>query len=395
MTDSSPRRLTRGRLVLLLLLGLSLLVIASVVYASQIQPNRPSPYVYNKVRPATTTPEVVAVPVPPPQLNKSEYATRMLNLANNGLASLLSTSTQTIISSTTGSTTTKIIPAVDPMVLFADHKKVWPVTTAYPNVGALLPFSRIVAYYGNFYSTKMGALGEYEPAEMKRRLLQEVERWQTADPKTPVIPAIDYIAMVAQAGAGSDGLYRNIMPDTEIQKAVDIARELNGVVFLELQVGLADLPAQIKILEKWLKMPDVHLAIDPEFRMKNGNRPGTVIGTVDAVDINSAITYLHDLTVANNLPPKILLVHRFTQNMVTNATKITTDPAVQVVMVMDGWGPAANKFGTYYRVVEPEPVQFTGFKVFYKNDLKPPSTVLLSPADILELKPQPIFIQYQ
>src|SRR5215472_17397945 len=35
----------------------------------------------------------------------------------------------------------------------------WPVKTAYPGAGALLPFNRIVAYYGNLYSKNMGVLG--------------------------------------------------------------------------------------------------------------------------------------------------------------------------------------------------------------------------------------------
>src|SRR5688500_8350026 len=42
----------------------------------------------------------------------------------------------------------------------------WPVKASYPARGALLPFNRIVAYYGNFYSTGMGVLGEYSPGKM-------------------------------------------------------------------------------------------------------------------------------------------------------------------------------------------------------------------------------------
>ena len=88
-------------------------------------------------------------------------------------------------------------------------------------------------------------------------------------------------------------------------------------------------------------------------------------------------------------------MHRFTQRMVQNAASIAPLPEVQIVMVMDGWGSPARKIGTYKSFIFPEPVQFTGFKLFYKNDLKPPSERLLTPGELLKLTPQPVFVQYQ
>ena len=142
-------------------------------------------------------------------------------------------------------------------------------------------------------------------------------------------------------------------------------------------------------------MPNVHLAIDPEFSMKTGAHPGTVIGTFDANDINFVSNYLANLVRTDNLPPKILIVHRFTEGMVTNYKEIKTMPEVQIVMNMDGWGTQAKKIGTYKNFIYPEPVQFTGFKLFYKNDIKPPSTRMLTQAEVLGLTPAPLFIQYQ
>jgi hypothetical protein len=129
--------------------------------------------------------------------------------------------------------------------------------------------------------------------------------------------------------------------------------------------------------------------------MKYGNAPGTVIGTFDAKDINYAASYLAGLVKANQLPPKVLVVHRFTYDMVTHAENITPLPEVQVVMDMDGWGSQAKKIGTYTNVVAPEPVQFTGIKLFYHADLKAPSTGLLTKEQVLGLTPAPIYIQYQ
>lgn len=272
----------------------------------------------------------------------------------------------------------------------------WPVTAAYPNPGAILPFKRIVAYYGNFYSTGMGVLGEYPEEVMLGMLRKEIAKWEEADPSTPVMPAIDYIAITAQLAAGKDGKYRARMPHAQIDKAMAIAEKIDGIVILEVQPGLADLMGEIRSLEPYLVKPNVHLAIDPEFVMiKSGARPGTRVGTVDAVDVNAAAEYLAALVFEHDLPPKVLLVHRYTSAMVTNAAKITPLPEVQIVIDMDGWGPPEKKFSTYNSWIASQPVQFTGFKLFYKNDVMRPGSRLLTPAEVLKLTPQPSFIQYQ
>ena len=271
----------------------------------------------------------------------------------------------------------------------------WPVKGHYPRAGALLPFNRIIAYYGNFYSTHMGILGELPPDEMLKKLAGEVKKWEAADPKTPVIPAIHYIAVTAQGQPGKGGKYILRMPFAQIDKAVELAQKINGIVFLDVQVGWSNVHTEIPMLEKYLKMPNVHLAIDPEFSMKTGRKPGTIIGTFDAADINYVSEYLAKLVKDNNLPPKVLCVHRFTMDMVTNYKQITLRPEVQMVMDMDGWGFPAKKVSSYKLAEVNQPVQFTGFKLFYKNDIQPPSKKMMTPEDVLKLYPRPIYIQYQ
>ena len=271
----------------------------------------------------------------------------------------------------------------------------WPVKSKYPLAGALLPLNRVVAYYGNFYSTHMGVLGEYPPDEMLKRLMAEIKKWQLADPKTPVIPAIHYIAVTAQGSPGKGGKYILRMPFTQIDKAIDLAKKVNGIVFLDVQVGWSNVHTEIPMLEQYLKMPNVHLAIDPEFSMKTQRKPGSIIGTMDATDINYVSDYLAKLVKENNLPPKILVVHRFTMDMVTNYKQIALKPEVQMVMDMDGWGFPAKKVNSYKLAEVNQPVQFTGFKLFYKNDIQPPSKKMMTPEDVLKLYPRPIYIQYQ
>jgi len=313
--------------------------------------------------------------IPLPVFDKADYDARLYALAHVSTTTLAAE----LLATTTASSTPRL----------------WPVKSVYPNVGAILPFKRIVAYYGNFYSKQMGVLGEYPADQLLAMLASTTAKWEAADPMTPVVPAIQYIAIVAQGTAGKEGKYILRMPDDQIDHALDLAQQAHGIVFLDIQVGLSTLQYELPQLEKYLKMPQVHLGIDPEFSMKHNERPGTVIGTFDATDVNYAAQYLAKLVQENHLPPKVLVIHRFTQAMVTNYKKIQPLPEVQIVMDMDGWGEQAKKKNTYKRVIAPEPVQFTGMKLFYKADLKAPSTGLLTTEEVLKLTPAPIYIQYQ
>ena len=185
------------------------------------------------------------------------------------------------------------------------------------------------------------------------------------------------------------------MPDTQIDKALEMAKKVDGIVILDIQVGLSTVQEEMPHLDKYWAEPAVHLALDPEFAMHGGTPPGRVIGTMSAENINWAAQYLAKIVRDNNLPPKILVIHRFTEEMVTGYKRIEPLPEVQIVVQMDGWGFAAKKINTYNVVVYPEPVQFAGLKIFYKNDLKQEPSRLLTPQEILRLTPSPIFIQYQ
>lgn len=335
----------------------------------------------------------------PLQLDRKEYDERLLALSRyEAPRPFVVTSTTTengvlVLQTATVTPQTDLIYASTTSVGVEGKK--WPKSTLYPHGGAVLPFYRLLAYYGNFYSTKMGILGEYDPDTVLNHLRETKDEWEKADPSTPVMLAIEYIAMVAQGSAGSDGMYRSVMPDSEIEKAYALAKEINGPLILDIQIGLSTIENELPKFKKYLERPDVFFAIDPEFSMKSGDRPGTVIGTLSAHDINFAIHYMSDIVKEKQLPPKVLVIHRFTQAMVTHMGEIQPTPEVQVVINMDGWGSKDLKRGTYSHVIVPEPVQFAGIKLFYKNDLKPPSTGLLTPEEVLSLYPVPIYIQYQ
>lgn len=270
----------------------------------------------------------------------------------------------------------------------------WPVKTEYPLPGAILPNNRIIAYYGNLYSKRMGILGELPKDEMLKKLQDEVAGWQAADSTTKAIPALHYIATTAQIEPGRANLHRLRMPFKQIDTIMSWAKSIDALVFLDIQVGHSNLQNEVTALEPYLKLPEVHLGIDPEFSMKTGAVPGTKIGTFSAADINVAIDILANLVREHDLPPKVLVIHRFTQGMVTDYKNIKTVPEVQVVIDMDGFGAKVLKRSTYQRYVFREPVQFTGVKIFYKNDNRN-NAQQFTPSELLEFTPKPIYIQYQ
>jgi hypothetical protein len=265
----------------------------------------------------------------------------------------------------------------------------WP-TGPEPRAGAILPARRIVAYYGNPLSKRMGILGEIEPDSMIASLRQRVAEWQAADSSRGVQPALHLIATVAQGQPGRDGKYRLRMSDSLISLVAGWAEANDWLLFLDIQVGHSSMETELPRLTPWLARPYVHLGLDPEFAMKDGSVPGRKIGTIDAREVNYAINLLGGIVDSLGLPPKVLVVHRFTQRMLTGYDRIQLDPRVQVVIHMDGFGDRPLKRSVYRDFIVREPVQFTGFKLFYKND-RP----LMLPEEVLTLSPNPVYIQYQ
>jgi hypothetical protein len=263
--------------------------------------------------------------------------------------------------------------------------------------GAILPGKRIIAFYGNIRSKGMGILGREPKEQMLAKFRKVQKEWQAADPSIPIQPALHNVTITAQGAPGKDGKYRLMNSKATIEEVIRWARENNCILFLDVQVGWSDLETELPKLEQYLKSPDIHLGIDPEFALKTKKvKPNRKIGTYDAKDVNYAINFLARIVSENKLPPKVLTVHRFTQGMITNYKNIKLDPRVQVVMHMDGWGNPILKKDSYRDYIVKEPVQYTGFKLFYEYDPRPAPHHMMTPKEVLaELDPKPLYIQYQ
>lgn len=256
--------------------------------------------------------------------------------------------------------------------------------------GSLLPSHRIVAYYGNPLAPVLGVLGEPPPDQMIARLRETADVYTAADPSRPVQAALELITPLAQSGAGEDGLYRSRMTPQVIDQVAGWAADNDFLLILDVQVGRSSVADEVEQLLPYLKQPHTHLALDPEFDMTQNQVPGQAIGSMNAAEVNGAIQTLAQLVSDGQLPPKVLIVHRFLPSMLTNASAIQSDPRVQVVIDMDGFGGPDAKISKYNAFVRDENVGFGGIKLFYKHD----TPRLMSDA-VLNLDPPPDVVIYQ
>ena len=281
----------------------------------------------------------------------------------------------------------KPIEAVHPAAVH----RTWPPPPL-PLAEALLPTHRIVAFYGNPLTTRLGILGRIPPTRMLDSLTRVAALWQAADSSVTVRPALHMIVTVAQGLPGKDAKHRLRTGDSTIAQVARWAEARGWLLFLDIQVGNSTVADELPHLLPFLRRPYVHLALDPEFAMHGHGKPGRRIGTMDATEINHAVRTLAQLVTDSGLPPKVLVVHRFTNKMLTNAGAIERDPRVQVVIDMDGFGPPSLKRATWRHVVLSEPVQYTGWKLFLDPRLDQP---MMRPDQVIAMWPAPLYIQYQ
>jgi hypothetical protein len=263
-----------------------------------------------------------------------------------------------------------------------------PVTA--PPEGPLLPEFRVVSFYGHPHDPAMGIVGEHAIEDLAGMLEAEAANYAAADPSRPVVPAFELIATVAQRVPGADGTYILDTDHETLTSYIDYAEQNGMLVILDLQVGRGTVANEIEKVRDLLARPNVHLAIDPEFAVKEGQIPGDYIGSVPAESIVYAQQALSDIATSNGIPPKMLIVHQFREDMIEGKDRLAPMPGVQLVIDADGFGAPELKTGVYNFLVRDEPVEFAGIKLFYKQDMP-----LMTPQEILALVPPPDVVIYQ
>lgn len=252
----------------------------------------------------------------------------------------------------------------------------------------LLPGNLLVGYYGAPQDPALGALGIGTPAEASGELTKQAAAYEG---NRPVVPFLELIATVANADPGEDGKYRTQQPRSVIDDYLAQARADRALLVLDIQPGAASFQEEVDRLLPYLREPDVGLALDPEWHVPPGVVPGQEIGSEQARVINGIAGQLAKIVARNNLPQKLLIVHRFTEDMVTNAEQLRPHPGVALVLNVDGFGIPEEKIVKYDELQAPRRSGlFSGFKLFYFED-----TDLMSPNDVLKLKQKPDVVIYE
>jgi hypothetical protein len=252
----------------------------------------------------------------------------------------------------------------------------------------LFPDRRIVAYYGAPQDDELGALGIGTPAHAARRLERQAKPYAT--PGRPVLPAMELIAVTAAAHPGEGERYNTRQDAAIIKRYHRAARRAKALLVLDIQPGRSDFFTEATRLKRWLKQPDVGLALDPEWRMDAGQVPGQVIGHVDAREVNAVSAWLSKIVVRRKLPQKLFLIHQFTNDMVDD-TQLKQRPRLAMVLNADGFGGQAIKKAKYHAFTRsPRKFFAEGFKLFYRED-----TDLMKPRQVLRLHPPPDVVIYE
>jgi hypothetical protein len=251
----------------------------------------------------------------------------------------------------------------------------------------LFPTHRLVAFYGLPGSPRLGVLGQAPPNVLWPQLAAAAAPFMS--PVSVVVPAYELIAFVAQGSPGADGSYTYQVPAAQIDAYLQVVKEHDGMLILDIQPGRSGLLADAQALQKWLVQPDVGLALDPEWELAPGQLPDRQIGQTTAAEINQVSAWLEQLTVANRLPQKLLMVHQFRPSMVADKVAVTQEPDLAITFNMDGFGATNDKL-TVYQMLAVDTRWYLGYKLFYHRDLP-----LQSPAEVLALIPSPQVIEYE
>ncbi|RJQ09869.1 MAG: hypothetical protein C4558_05675, partial [Dehalococcoidia bacterium] len=269
-----------------------------------------------------------------------------------------------------------------------------PVAWSLPpaNEGAsIFATGQVVSYYGFPNVPTMGILGEYTPDEAMRQAVAQAAAYDALNGDRTVTPALHLITAVAQASPGFDGTYLGRLPLSTVHEYAAAAAAQGGLLILDIQIGWSNPLAEVRGYEEALLLPNVHVALDPEFATtRKGDPPGQAIGSVTGDEVNAVQQYLSDLVRTHNLPPKTLVVHQFRWDMILDPYRMAAYPSVDLVIDMDGWGYQGAKLSGYEAYARAPYAPRPGFKLFFRWDIP-----LLTPEQIQAMPKPPDLIIYQ
>jgi hypothetical protein len=252
----------------------------------------------------------------------------------------------------------------------------------------VFPDFRVVAFAGTPGVPELGALGVGSLDTAVRRLRRQARAYHRRG--RPILPALDLIATICSAGPGADGKFRYRRSAKVVEQHLAAARRARALLLIHIQPGRSTFMDELKPYRRFLSEPDVGIALDPEWRMGPGQRPGKVIGSADADEIDDVAAYMSRVVKREGLPQKLLVAHQFTANMIRRRSRLRQRPGVALTISIDGVGSRSMKESTYRQLARSGDGLYDGFKVFYKEDGRE-----MTPPQVLALRPQPDFVVYE
>ncbi|MYW63130.1 hypothetical protein GTY65_03400 [Streptomyces sp. SID8379] len=256
----------------------------------------------------------------------------------------------------------------------------------------MFPEHRLVGYCGLPGAAALGRLGT---GDLDDRAAEIERRGRAYADGRSVLPVLELLAVVANAGAGPDGTYRTRTPDATIRTFHEAARRHKALLLLNIQPGRADVLDEVKALEKWLVRPDVGIALDPEWEMGPGQVPGDTYGHTSGAELTRVARHLSSLVERHDLPEKVLVYHQVAESVVHDERRLDIPEGVAVVKSADGIGSPRLKRDTWEQLVDTMPEGLlTGFKLFFDEDTEGGGK-LMTPDEVLGLRPRPSYVMYE
>ncbi|MDO5627902.1 MAG: hypothetical protein Q4G43_06210, partial [Mobilicoccus sp.] len=258
----------------------------------------------------------------------------------------------------------------------------------------LFPRYRLVGYSG--IAGTGSTLGRAGVGDLDDRMVEMVERAQPyAEDGRTIMPVLELIATVVHPCHLAPQC-RTRATDERVQKHLDAVRKVDGLLLLAIQPGRSDFLTEVKAYEKFLKEPDVGIAMDPEWRMGPNEEPMRTFGSTDASELNAVGEYLEDLVAENNLPDKVMLYHMIRTNWVRHHEELKPRKNVAMILSVDGIGSREMKEATWRTLMGVKPPHVRpGFKLFYEEDTERPGWTLMTPEQVMALEPTPEYVLYE
>ncbi len=255
----------------------------------------------------------------------------------------------------------------------------------------IFPAHRLVGFSGYPGAPALGRLGIGALEDRVREIEALGQQYAAGRAQLPVL---ELIATVVHGTPGADRMYRTRISEAVVQRHLDAARAHRAILLLNIQPGRAAFLDEVKAWERWLREPDVGLALDPEWAVKAGQVPGRVFGSTTGAELDAVAAYVSGIVTAGGLPEKVVLYHQLHASIVRDPAALRPHPGVALVVSVDGIGTPAQKASTWRGIVAQTPDHVhKGLKLFYEEDARPGP--LMTPAQVLALTPKPAYVLYE